>query len=146
MIRSSVLVVFACAALSLTACKGKVEQCNAFIDRANQSQGVINGLQLDTDDPKKLDIDATKIDGEATSVAAVKLEDQKLLKFRDDYAGNLKKLAGNVRELSKLQNDSRAGKASIATEAKKIEEDANKVEKDESKLVNDINSYCTGSP
>ena len=133
-------------AFSLVACKGKVEQCNAFIDRANQSQAVINSLQLDTDDPKKLDGDATKIDAESKAVTAVQLKDEKLMKFRDDYAGNLTKLGKNVRDLSKLQADAKTGKTTVATEAKRIEEDANKIEKDETKLVNDINAYCTGAP
>lgn len=145
--RSTALVfVVGALSLGLGACKGKVEQCNAFIDRANQSQSVINGLQLDTDDPKKLDTDATKIETEAKAVTAVQLKDEKLVKFRDDYGSNLTKLGKNVRDLSKLQADAKTGKTTVAAEAKRIEEDANKIEKDETKLVNDINQYCTGSP
>ena len=54
---------------------------------------------------------AAKIDAEAKAVAAVDLKDEKLVKFRNDYAENLKKLALNVRDLSKLQAKAKDPKA-----------------------------------
>jgi hypothetical protein len=141
---------FAAAVLALaaSACgRSKVDQCNAFIDRANAAQNTINALKLDSDDPKKLEADAAKIDAEAKAVKAVDVKDEKLVKFRDDYAANLTKLSSNVKDLAKLQADAKnpAKAATIEAQAKKLETDADTIEKDESKLVGDINQYCTGS-
>lgn len=130
----------------LPACgKGKIEQCNAFIDRANAAQNTINALKLDSDDSKKLEAEAAKIEGEAKAVKGVDLKDEKLVKFRDDYAASLTKLAGNVKELAKLHSDAKSPdkQAAVEASAKKLEADADKIEKEESKLVADINSYCS---
>lgn len=127
--------------------KSKVEQCNAFIDRANAAQNTINALKLDSDDPKKLESHAARIDAEAKAVKTVDVKDPELVKFRDDYAANLSKLAVNVKDLSKLQVDAKDPNkaATIEDQAKKLEDDADKIEKDASKLVGDINQYCSGS-
>lgn len=138
-------VALALSSFALGGCgKSKVDQCNAFIERANKGQTVISSLSLDSEDSKKLEGDAAKIDAEAKAVGAVELKDAKLVGFRDQYSSNLTKLAGNVRDLAKLQAEAKAGKPS-ETQLKKIESDADKIEKDESKLVNDINAYCSGS-
>lgn len=141
------LAPFAVVAILPGCGKSKVEQCNAFIDRANAAQNTINALKLDSDDPKKLDTDAVRIDGEAKAVKAIDVKDPQLVKFRDDYASNLSKLASNVKDLSKLQIDAKdpSKASSIEDQAKKLEDDADKIEKDESKLVGDINQYCSGS-
>lgn len=131
-----------------TACgKSKVDQCNAFIERANAAQTVINGLKFDSDDAAKLEGEAGKIEAEAKAVEAVEIKDEKLVKFKADYAANLTKLGGAMRELGKLHKDSKdpAKAATVEASAKKIEADAQKIEKDESALVNDINKYCSGS-
>lgn len=134
-------------AISVAACgPSKVEQCNAFIDKANHSQTVLAALKLESEDPKVLDGEAVKIDAEAKAVGSVDLKDEKLSKFRNEYAENLKKLATNVRDLAKLQATAKDPKATnIESQAKKIEGDAQKIEKDEERLVGDINQYCTGS-
>lgn len=131
----------------LAACgQSKVEQCNAFIDKANHSQTVLSSLKLESEDPKVLDGEAAKIDAEAAAVGGVEVKDEKLVQFRNEYASNLKKLAANVRDLSKLQASAKDPNATdIEAKAKAIEADAQKIEKDEEKLVGDINQYCTGS-
>ena len=130
---------------ALAGCDGKIKQCNAFIDRANKSQAVIGAIQFESDDSKKLEADAAKVDAEAKGLSEVKLSDAKLVKLRDDYAANLTKLGKTVRDLAKLQADAKAGKTQgLEAQAKKITSDADAVEKAEGKIVEDINAYCQG--
>lgn len=134
---------FVLLALASAGCgKSKVDQCNSFIERANASQSVMSKLHLDGEDPKQLEADAAKVDGEAKGVGGVELKDAKLVGFRDQYTANLTKLAANIRSFAKLQTDAKAGKASEA-ELKKLEADDQKIEADESKLIDEINKYCS---
>lgn len=143
--------IFLCIALgaaSLVACgPSKVDQCNAFIDKANAAQTTITGLNLDSEDPATLEKAAAKIEGDAKAVEAVALKDEKLIAFKGDYAKSLNSLAKTVRDLAGLQKDAKdpAKAAGVEAKAKTITADAEKIEKDESKLVDDINKYCSGS-
>ncbi|HKQ68482.1 MAG TPA: hypothetical protein VJT73_04045 [Polyangiaceae bacterium] len=127
--------------------KSKIDQCNAFIERANQSQNVINALKLDSDDPKELEQGAAKVESEAKTLAAVELKDEKLVGFRTDYSGSLNSLAKIVHDLATAQKDSKDPSKAKAVEAqsKKLEADADKLGKAESILIDQINVYCTGS-
>lgn len=136
--RMTIPAAFALLLLATGCGKSKVDQCNAFVEKANAGQTVLNGLDLATEDGKKLEDAASKVDAEAKAVGGVELKDAKLIELRDKYAANLTKLAGNVRSLAKLY----VGKAS-PEEAKKVEADAEKIEKDESKLVDEVNTYCS---
>lgn len=129
--------------LSATACKGKVDQCNAFIDRANQAQGVIGHLALDSEDAAKLEGEADRIDAEAKSVGAVVIKDEKLAKLRGDYVTNLGALGRNVRALGKLHAAAKGDDTTIATRARGLEADAALVEKESTRLVDEINTYCS---
>jgi DNA repair ATPase RecN len=129
---------------STTACKGKVEQCNAFIDRANQAQTAIGAMKFESEEAAQLDSDAAKIETEAKAVEGVKLKDDKLLAFQKSYGKNLTDLAKNVRDLAKLHAALKAGKTDVEAQAKKLEADADKVGKDSDKLIDDINKYCSG--
>lgn len=141
---AAILVSMVC--VSACGLKSKVTQCNAFIEKANHSQGVVSGLHLDSEDPAKLEAEAKAIDAEAMAVSGVELKDPKLIKLRADYATMLGQLAALTRELAGLHKT--AGKtdhASFEAKAAKIKADAQKIEADESKLVTDINGYCSSS-
>lgn len=141
-------VLCACLFLVPSACgKSKVEQCNAFIDRATQAQTKINGLKLDSDDAKELEKEAASIDTEATALDALSLKDEKLVGFRIAYAGTLASLGKILHELAGLQKDAKdPGKEPLVeAQLKKFGTDADQVTKTESDLVDQINGYCTGS-
>jgi len=125
-------------AVALTACTNpRTEQCNALVERANLSQTVLKGLTF-TGGREGLESDAKKIDNEVAWVQHTELSDPTLVKFRDDFAGNLAKTAAAVRELAKLDGD-------VQSEAaKKIVDEADVIEKAQSKLVDDVNAYCGG--
>lgn len=142
--RSTSLAALALVALGATGCKGKVEQCNAFIERANQAQTSIGAMKFESEESAQLEADAMKIDGEAKAIEGVKLKDDKLLGFQKSYAKNLGDLAKNVRDLAKLHAALKAGKTDVEAQAKKLESDADKVGKDSDKLIDEINKYCTG--
>jgi len=128
-------------ALAHAACdkKGTVDQCNAFIERANISQAVLKLVTLEGD-AAQLEEDAKKVDNEVQWVKGVALTDPKLTKLRDDYAANLQKLAATIRDLAKLQSMD----VKNAEDVKKIADAVDDVEKEQSQLVIDINDYCGG--
>lgn len=142
-------VLFAVLATSsLVACgKSKIDQCNAFIEQANASQTTISSLNLETDDPTKLEAAAVKIEGDAKKVDAVELKDEKLAGFKTSYVKNLNSLAKTARDLGGVQKDAKDPAKADAVEAKvkTVVADAEKLEKDESKLVDDINAYCSAN-
>lgn len=128
--------VAATLALTLAACgKSKVDECNAFIERANLSQAVLKTINL-TGDGKDLEADAAKVDSEAKYVRAAELKDAKLIKLRDDYATNLEKMAATIRDLAKLHG--------AGGDAKRIADDVDRIEKTESNIVAETNAYCGG--
>lgn len=146
MIRTRLALALAPCLFALTlavGCKGKVDQCNAFIDRANQAQTVIARLTLDSDDANLLDGEADKVDAEAKAVGAVELKDAKLAKLRADYVANLGALGRNVRALSKLHAAAKADDVTTAGRAKSLEADAMKVEKESTRVVEEINAFCS---
>jgi hypothetical protein len=141
-------VLFATALLTLVACgKGKVEQCNAFVDRANQAQTVINKLKLDSEDAAQLEKGAASIETEAKAFGALELKDEKLVGYRSEYAATLVALGKIMHDLATLQRDSKEPSKAEGLEAqvKKIDAEADKVTKTESDVVDQVNVYCTGS-
>lgn len=146
--KTSSLVVFAVASFVLPACgKSKAEQCNAFVDRATQSQTMINALKLDSEDAAVLEKGAASAEAEAKAFGALELKDEKLVGYRTTYAATLASLGKIMHDLAALQKDAKdpAKAASLEAESKKIEEEASKVEKAESDVVDQVNLYCTGS-
>jgi hypothetical protein len=124
-------------ALALTGCTNpKTEQCNKLIERANLSQAVLKGITFTSLGKEELEESAKKIDNEVDWVKHSEVSDPTIVKYRDDYAGNLAKIAAALRELAKLNGN-------VQSESgKKIIEGASKVEEAQSQLVGDINSYC----
>lgn len=142
------LGLLASSLLLLPACgKSKLEQCNAFVDRATQAQNVVNGLKLDSENVVELEKGASAIEAEAKAFSALELKDEKLVGYRAAYAGTLEQLAKILHDLSALQKDTKdPSKAdSLEAETKKIDAEADKVEKSESDVVDQVNQYCTGS-
>lgn len=143
----NLVVVFAIV-VALPACgKSKLEQCNSFVDRATQSQNVINGLKLESEDVAELDKGAAAIEAEAKAFAALELKDDKLVGYRAAFAGTLDQLAKLMHDLSALHKDAKdpAKAAELEVQTKKIDAEADKVEKSESDVVDQVNVYCTGS-
>jgi hypothetical protein len=146
--RNSKRGLLAASLLLLPACgKSKLEQCNAFVDRATQAQNVVNGLKLDSENVVELEKGASAIEAEAKAFSALELKDEKLVGYRAAYAGTLEQLAKILHDLSALQKDSKdpAKADSLEAETKKIDAEADKVEKSESDVVDQVNQYCTGS-
>lgn len=146
--KTSSLVLFAVACVVLPACgKSKAEQCNAFVDRATQSQKMINALKLDSEDAAELEKGAASAEAEAKAFGALELKDEKLVGYRASYAATLASLGKIMHDLAALQKDAKdpAKAATLEAESKKIEEEASKVEKSESDVVDQVNMYCTGS-
>jgi major membrane immunogen (membrane-anchored lipoprotein) len=132
----------------LPACgKSKVEQCNAFVDRATQSQKIINGLKLESEDVAELEKGAASIEAEAKAFESLELKDEKLIGFRSQYGATLGSLGKILRDLAALQKDAKdpAKAAALEAQTKAIDAEADKVEKQESDVVDQVNVYCTGS-
>lgn len=134
-------------ALAAVGCgKSKVDQCNAFIERANKAQTVLSGLSYDGDDPAKFEKEAATIEAEAKAVGEVNVADEKLVSLRNEYGASLGKLAKVTRDIAAVAKDAKvpAKAASVEAQMKKLELEADKLEKDESKLVDQVNAYCSG--
>jgi len=125
----------------------KVEQCNSFVDRATQSQKVINGLKLESEDVAELEKGAAAIEAEAKAFESLQLKDEKLVGFRAAYGATLGSLGKIMRDLATLQKDAKdpAKAAALEAQTKAIDAEADKVEKQESDVVDQVNTYCTGS-
>lgn len=125
--------------------KSKVDQCNAFVERATKAQTVIGALKLDDDNAAKLEQEAVAIETEAKAVGAVSVSDAKLGGLRDEYGANLGKLAKITRDVAEVSKDAKvpAKAASVEARMKKLEQDADKIEKDESRIVDQVNAYCS---
>jgi hypothetical protein len=143
-IASPLALALALAAFATTGCRGKVEQCNAFIQRANESQKTIEAMRFESEEAAQLEGDAAKIEAEGKAVEGVKLKDDKLVTLQKAYGKNLGDLAKNVRDLAKLHAALKAGKTDLDPQTKKLEADAEKVSKDSDRLIDDINKYCSG--
>jgi major membrane immunogen (membrane-anchored lipoprotein) len=141
--------IYSILLLSLTLCacgKSKIEQCNAFIDRAGKAQAAINALNLASDDRKELEKGAATIDAEAKSFATFELKDEKLVGFRTSYAntlGEMGKIMGNL-AAAQAEAAEPAKAEAAAAKVKGLVESAEALEKSESALVDQINGYCGG--
>lgn len=144
--RSCSAILLLC--LALAACgKNKIEQCNAFIDRATKAQTVINALNLASEDQKELEKDAATIDAEAKGFGSFEVHDEKLIGFRAAYAGTLSEMGKIMANLAAAQAQASdpAQSEAAATKIKALVQQAEALEKSESTLVDQINLYCTGT-
>jgi major membrane immunogen (membrane-anchored lipoprotein) len=133
---AATLAIGLTAAGGLTACDGKIAQCNRLIEVINKEQGPLKSAS--GSDPAALKKLAETLDNVAKKVSAVEVKDEKLVKFRDDYASMAK-------DLSKASRDT-AG-ALESNDPKKATEAAKAMSgfgPRESALVDNINKYCSG--
>jgi hypothetical protein len=133
--------------VSLSACgKSKIEQCNAFIDRAGKAQAAITALNLASEDRSELEKGAATIDAEAKAFATLELKDEKLIGFRTAYANTLSETGKIMSNLAAAQAEAAdpAKAEAAAAKAKSLVASAEALEKSESALVDQINDYCGG--
>jgi len=119
-----------------TGCDGKISQCNRLIGVINKEQGPLKSAS--GSDPAALKKLAETLDGVAEKVEAVKLKDDKLVGFRDEYAKMAKDLAKASRETAE---------ALAGNDPKKAQEAAKAMGgfgPRENTLVDKINKYCQG--
>ena len=124
-------------ALALPACKGKVDQCNAFVDEANAGQNSYVGLEAAVGNPDALTKRADALDGSAKRLREIKLADEKLIDFRDRYATLTDQYSAGLRKLVIAPKDDAA--AAFA-----IEQDLDVIADKQQKLIQEINGYCGG--
>lgn len=134
--RAGVVLVVVLVALS-TACKGKVDQCNAFVDEANAGQNSYVGLEAAVGNPDALAKRADALDASAKKLRAITLSDDKLVDMRDRYASLTDGYSAGLRKLVAVPKDDSAG-------ALAIEQDLDGVADKQQKLIVEINGYCGG--
>jgi len=128
------------AALGLvSACDSKINQCNRLIEVINNEQTPIKEMKTQGNDAGSFKKLADVLDGVAGKVKAVELKDEKLVKFRDDYATMAEELAGSSREAADALGGTDMKKTTAAI--KKMQSFAPR----ESELVENINKYCSGT-
>ncbi len=123
--------------LATAACKGKVDQCNAFVDEANAGQNSYVGLEAAVGNPDALTKRADALDASAKKLRAITLSDEKLVDLRDRYAKLTGDYAAGLRKLVAAPKDDPAG-------ALAIEQDLDGVADKQQKLIVEINGYCGG--
>lgn len=129
--------VWAIAALSVTACDGRVQQCNRLIKVINDEQEPLKKAP-GSNDPAALKTIADTLDTVAKKVAEVDLEDERLVKFRDDYKTMAEDLAKASRDTAGAFESNDPKKAAEAT--KHMASFGPR----ETELVGAINKYCQG--
>lgn len=140
------MIVMALAALGLVlgACNSKVAQCNKLTKEINTQGGIFKAeqskLRISAQDTKgsakDLDRIAAVFKKAGKKVAAVKVEDGKLKKFRDQWVSMVTRIADQFLI---------AKKALLAKDvpgALKAQKAVIKVGAEESKVVSSINTYC----
>lgn len=124
--------------LALSAgCKGKVDQCNAFVDEANAGQSSYIGLEAVVGNPDALTKRADALDASAKRLRAITLSDAKLVDLRDRYASATDGYSAGLKKLAAAPKDDPS--ASLA-----VEQDLDVVADKQQKLIQEINGYCGG--
>jgi hypothetical protein len=118
-------------------CDGKISQCNRLIKVINEEQKPLREMQ--GTDPAALEKLSDTLDSVAKKVTAVELKDDKLVKFRDDYAKMATDLAKTAKDTAAALKSADPAKA---TEAAKSMQSFTQRESD---LVDGINKYCSGT-
>jgi regulator of extracellular matrix RemA (YlzA/DUF370 family) len=122
----------------LSACDGRITQCNQLIRVINAEQEPIK--RASGSDPEALNKLADALDNVGTKVAEVKVEDESIIGFRDKYSTMAKELAKAARDTAAAieANDPKTA----TTAADHMTSFGNR----ESELVGEINGYCSGKP
>jgi hypothetical protein len=122
----------------LGGCDGRIAQCNRLIRVINAEQDPIK--KASGGDPTALKNLADALDNVATKVEAVDVKDEKIVGFRDQYAGMAKELATASRSTAAALEEKDSKKATEA--ASHMSSFGTR----ESELVGEINGYCSGKP
>jgi hypothetical protein len=139
--------IVACAVATSACGQSKVTQCNAMIEEANKGQTAFE--KVDFDKPALVKASLEKVKASNTSLEAVKLEDEKLKTLRTQYvkthtdaADVMGRLAGLAEKIEKADE---ATSTKLEAESVKVQKELEVVEKASSKVIDDLNTYCTGS-
>lgn len=136
----SLLIPF--VTLILVGCgPSKVDQCNALVDAGNKSQSGFVALEAAMLNPDSFQKRIDKIDEDAKGVAGVKLEDPKLVGFRDKYATGLTDYTKILKQMKPILKDE-----AKTDDVNKLIDQLNAISDKEGKLIDEINTYCSGSP
>lgn len=119
-------------------CDGKVGQCNAFVDEANDSQNAYVALEAAIQSPASIKQKTDQLDASSKKMKDLKLSDAKLKDFRDRYAKQTDDFSAGLKKLASLQ-----GKEGTA-ESARIGKDLDDLAEKQDKLIAEINLYCAG--
>ena len=132
---AGVVLVAALLAVAFTACDRKIPQCNRLIKVINTEQGAVRDKPAT--DPPSLRKLADSLEGVSKKVAAVELDDPKLVELRNQYAEMADGISTAARATAKaLEEDD-------FTAAEKSNKELEAVGKREAPLVADLNGYCS---
>ncbi len=118
---------------SLSACKSKADQCNAFVEEAGKSQEALG----DNVKPDAFKAAAAKIDESAKRLDALKIDDKQLTGFRTRYVEGIVLTSKALVQFADSVND-----PAKQADAEKAKKDLDAVEQREKKLIDEINAYC----
>jgi len=120
-------------------CESKVDQCNAFIDEANDSQNAYVALEAAIQSPASIKQRTDQLDASSKKLKDLKLGDAKLKDFRDRYVKQTDDFSAGMKKIAGL-----AGKDAQGIEAAKIGKELDDLAEKQDKLIAEINLYCTG--
>ena len=133
---------FAVGLVLVTGCDSKVEQCNAFIDEANDSQNAYVALEAAIQSPASIKQRTDQLDASSKKMKELKLADAKLKDFRDRYVTQTDDFSAGMKKIAALQG--KTGHDPADGEAAKIGKDLDDLAEKQDKLIADINLYCAG--
>jgi hypothetical protein len=117
-------------------CESKVDQCNAFIDEANDSQNAYVALEGAIQSPASIKQRTDHLDASSKKLTDLKLGDAKLKDFRDRYVKQTDDFSAGLKKLGTLPPEDPS--------AAKIGKDLDDLAEKQDKLIAEINLYCTG--
>lgn len=128
-------------ALTLWGCgPSKVEQCNALVDAGNKSQSGFVALEAAMLNPDSFQKRIDQIDADAKVVQGVKLEDAKLVGFRDKFATGLTDYTKVMKDMKAILKDE-----AKTDDLNKMIDQLNAISDKEGKVIDEINGYCGGT-
>jgi hypothetical protein len=133
---AGVILVAALPAVVFTACDRKIPQCNRLIKVINGEQSAVRDSPAT--DPASLRKLADSLEDVSKKVAAVELDDPKLVEIRNQYAAMTDAIAAAARNTAKALEEDDLGAA------EKSNKELETVGKQEAPLVADLNGYCSG--
>lgn len=138
-LRSAAIALLLCTS-ALPGCD-KVSQCNKLIDTLNKETTKMGEAMGKLGDVQS----KPEVVGEYETAVQVAIDEVKALEFSDEKIGAFSKryieLLGTIKGMGAEMKDAAADPTKIEAVQKKMED----VEKTESSLVDEVNTYCSGS-